>query len=368
MNYFKVFSLIVEFSKPSAIQQRTIIPIAKGRDVIAHSQAGTGKTCAFVIGLLQAIDTTSRNIQVIVLCPTRELARQNCYAIKQLGNYMNVQVISLVGGKFISEDLKRLEHGVHVISGTPGRVYDMIQRNKITVDHVKMLVFDEVDEMLSRGFKEQIYNIYHYFPPLTQIVCVSATMPYELLTMTKKFMTNPVEINVKRDEITLEGIRQFFVAVQKEEWKFDTICDIYDMIAVAKSIIYCNTRKKSQWLASKFTERNFTVVCLHGDMLQSERYQIINSFYSFGTNILITTDLCSIGIDISQISLFINYDMPVNKELFIQRTGRYSRFCRKAVSISFIKEEEIDILRAIEQFYSIQIDELPMNFDIYLDS
>ena len=232
------------FEKPSAIQQRAILPLIKGRDLIAQSQSGTGKTAVFSIGALQSLDLATTETQVLILSPTRELAEQTQKVLLALGDYMNVKCHACIGGKSIGEDIKRLEYGVHVVSGTPGRVFDMIKRRSLRTRAIKMLIIDEADEMLNRGFKEQIYDIYRYLPPTTQVAVISATLPVEVLDMTRKFMNNPIKVLVKRDELTLEGIKQFFVAVEKESWKFDTLCDLYDTLTITQAVIFCNTKKK----------------------------------------------------------------------------------------------------------------------------
>jgi ATP-dependent RNA helicase len=349
------------FEKPSAIQQRAIIPIIQGRDVIAQSQSGTGKTAVFSISILQNLDTTSNEIQALTISPTRELAEQTQKVLLALGDFMNVQCHACIGGKSIGEDIRRLDFGVQVVSGTPGRIFDMIQRKHLRTRNIKMLVIDEADEMLNRGFKEQIYDIYRYLPPSTQVVIVSATLPQEVIDMTSKFMNEPVRILVKRDELTLEGIKQFFVAVEREEWKFDTLCDLYDTLTITQAVIFCNTKKKVDWLATKMRENNFTVSAMHGEMPQKEREAIMEEFRSGGSRVLIATDVWGRGLDVQQVSLVINYDLPNNRELYIHRIGRSGRFGRKGVSINFVKEDDIRILRDIEQYYSTQIDEMPMN-------
>ena len=283
------------FERPSAIQQRAIVPIIQGRDVIAQSQSGTGKTAVFSIGVLQAIDTTSNQTQALTLSPTRELAEQTQKVLLALGDFMNIQCHACIGGKSIGEDIRRLDYGVQVVSGTPGRVFDMIQRKNLVTRNIKMLVIDEADEMLNRGFKEQIYDIYRYLPPTTQVVLVSATLPQEVLDMTKKFMNEPIRILVKRDELTLEGIKQFFVAVEREEWKFDTLCDLYDTLTITQAVIFCNTKKKVDWLANKMRENNFTVSAMHGEMPQKEREAIMEEFRSGGSRVLIATDVWGRG-------------------------------------------------------------------------
>jgi ATP-dependent RNA helicase len=349
------------FERPSAIQQRAIKPIIQGRDIIAQSQSGTGKTAVFSIGILQVLDTTSNETQALTLSPTRELAEQTQKVVLALGDFMNVQCHACIGGKSIGEDIRRLDYGVQVVSGTPGRVFDMIRRRNLRTKNLKMLVIDEADEMLNKGFKEQIYDIYRYLPPSTQVVLVSATLPQEVLDMTSKFMNDPVKVLVKRDELTLEGIKQFFVAVEKEEWKFDTLCDLYDTLTITQAVIFCNTKKKVDWLASKMREANFTVSAMHGDMPQKERDTIMEEFRSGGSRVLIATDVWGRGIDVQQVSLVINYDLPNNRELYIHRIGRSGRFGRKGVAINFVKSDDIRILRDIEQYYSTQIDEMPMN-------
>jgi ATP-dependent RNA helicase len=268
------------FEKPSAIQQRGIMPVIAKKDTIAQAQSGTGKTATFSIGILESIDHNSNETQALILSPTRELAQQIAKVVLTLGYYMNTEVHACIGGKRISDDIRILDQGVQVISGTPGRVYDMIRRQNLRTRNLKMLILDEADEMLGKGFKEQIYDIYRYLPPATQVVLVSATLPREVLEMTQKFMTDPVQILVKRDELTLEGIKQFFVAVEKEEWKFDTLCDLYDTLMITQAVIFCNTRRKVEWLANKMTEANFTVLSMHGEMTQEEREEIMNSFVS----------------------------------------------------------------------------------------
>ncbi|KAL4076167.1 P-loop containing nucleoside triphosphate hydrolase protein [Scleroderma citrinum] len=350
------------FEKPSAIQQRAILPITQGRDVIAQAQSGTGKTATFSISILQSIDVSVRETQALVLSPTRELATQIQSVVLALGDYMNVQCHACIGGTSIGEDIRKLEYGQHVVSGTPGRVFDMIRRRALRTRNIKMLVLDEADELLNKGFKDQIYDVYRYLPPATQVVLLSATLPYDVLEMTTKFMTDPVRILVKRDELTLEGIKQFFVAVEKEDWKFDTLCDLYDTLTITQAVIFCNTRRKVvDWLTEKMRAANFTVSSMHGEMVQKERDAIMAEFRGGTSRVLITTDVWARGIDVQQVSLVINYDLPANRENYIHRIGRSGRFGRKGVAINFVTVDDVRILRDIEQFYSTQIDEMPVN-------
>lgn len=253
-----------------------------------------------------------------------------------LGDYMNVQCHACIGGTNVGEDIRKLDYGQHVVSGTPGRVADMIRRRNLRTRHIKMLVLDEADELLNRGFREQIYDVYRYLPPSTQVVVVSATLPYDVLDMTTKFMTDPVRILVKRDELTLEGLKQYFIAVEKEEWKFDTLCDLYDTLTITQAVIFCNTRRKVDWLTEKMREANFTVSSMHGEMPQKERDSIMQDFRQGNSRVLISTDVWARGIDVQQVSLVINYDLPSNRENYIHRIGRSGRFGRKGYVISLI--------------------------------
>jgi len=348
------------FEKPSAIQQRAIKPILSGRDVIAQAQSGTGKTATFSISALAKIDTTVRDTQALILSPTRELAQQIQKVVLALGDYMSVQCHACIGGTSVGEDIRKLDYGQHIVSGTPGRVFDMIRRKNLRTRGIKMFILDEADEMLNQGFSEQIYDIYRYLPPDIQVCLLSATLPVEILEMTKKFMTDPIRVLVKRDELTLEGIKQFFVAVEQEKWKFDTLCDIYDSLTVTQAVIFCNTKRKVDVLTQQMRDANFTVSAMHGDMKQSERNAIMEEFRSCGSRVLITTDVWARGLDVQCVSLVLNYDLPTNRESYIHRIGRSGRFGRKGVAINFATTEDIHVLRDIEQYYSTQIDEMPM--------
>ena len=350
------------FEKPSAIQQRAIMPVLKDHDVIAQAQSGTGKTATFSISILQKLDLSVKQCQAIVLAPTRELALQIQKVVKVLGDFMNIDVHACIGGTSVRDDMAILEAGVHVVVGTPGRVFDMINRGSLRTDKMKMFVLDEADEMLSRGFKEQIYDVFQLLPGSTQVVLLSATMPTEVLEVTKKFMRDPVRILVKRDELTLEGIKQFYVMVEKEEWKLTTLVDLYEAITITQAVIFCNTRRKVDWLTEQLNAKDFTVSAMHGEMTQEQRDVVMKEFRTGSSRVLITTDLLARGIDVQQVSLVINYDIPTNKENYIHRIGRGGRYGRKGVAINLIANEDVAMLREIEKFYNTQVEELPMNF------
>jgi len=304
---------------------------------------------------------TIKGTQALILAPTRELAQQIQKVVIALGDYMSIECHACVGGTNVREDMAKLQEGVHVVVGTPGRVFDMINRRAFRTDHIKIFCLDEADEMLSRGFKDQIYEVFQLLPQDTQVVLLSATMPADVLEVTKKFMRDPVRILVKRDELTLEGIKQFYIAVEKEEWKLDTLCDLYETVTITQAVIFCNTRRKVDWLTEKMHSREFTVSAMHGDMEQKQREVLMKEFRSGSSRVLITTDLLARGIDVQQVSLVINYDLPTNRENYIHRIGRGGRFGRKGVAINFVTTEDVRMLRDIEQFYNTQIDEMPLN-------
>jgi len=347
------------FEKPSAIQQRAILPLSRGKDIIAQAQSGTGKTATFTIGLLQQINLESRECQALILAPTRELAQQIQKVVSALGEYLQARCHSCIGGTRVRDDIAELQKGVHVVVGTPGRVYDMLCRKVLRASSIKVFILDEADEMLSRGFKDQIYDIFTALPSNAQVGLFSATMPPEALEITQKFMHDPVRILVKRDELTLEGIKQFYIAVEKEEWKLDTLCDLYDTLNITQAVIFCNTRRKVDELTDRMRAKEFTVSSTHGDVGQKDRDIILTEFRTGSSRVLITTDLLARGIDVQQVSLVINYDLPRNLENYIHRIGRSGRFGRKGVAINFVTSDDVRTLRELEQFYNTQIEEMP---------
>lgn len=347
------------FESPSAIQMRGIIPIVKGRDTIAQAQSGTGKTATFSIAVLQTIKPTG-NCQALILAPTRELANQIQKVASTLGDYLKIKSHACVGGTSVREDCRALEN-CQLVVGTPGRVFDLIGRGALGLSNLKFLVLDEADEMLSRGFRDQIFDIFQELPPQVQVCLFSATMPEEVLEVSNKFMRDPVRILVKKEMVTLEGIKQFYVAVEKENFKLDTLCDLYETLTITQAIIYCNTRRKVDWLTDQMQRRDFTVSAMHGDMSAQERNVILQEFRTGSSRVLITTDLLARGIDVQQVSLVINFDLPKNKENYIHRIGRSGRFGRKGVAINFVPDDDVRAMREIENFYNTKIDEMPMN-------
>ena len=233
--------------------------MVKGHDVIVQAQSGTDKIATFSIPVLQLVDSSIKSTQAIILAPTRELVLGTHKVIIALGEYMNISCHACVGGTNVREEAAKLREGIQVVVGTFGRVFDMIKRSAIRTDTIKIFCLDEVDEMLSRDLKDQIYKVFQLLPQGTQVVFLSATMPADVLGETKKFMREPIRILVKRDEITLEGIKQFYIAVEKEERKLDRLCDLYENATITQAVIFCNTRRKVDWLTEKMHAREFSV-------------------------------------------------------------------------------------------------------------
>uniref|UniRef100_A0A6C0F4L6 RNA helicase n=1 Tax=viral metagenome TaxID=1070528 RepID=A0A6C0F4L6_9ZZZZ len=355
------------FEVPSHIQYVAVPKFISGRDLIAQAQSGTGKTGAFSIGALQKLDPSIEGTQILIISPTRELALQTSEVIRQMGTYMeSVTVMDVIGGTDINKCKTDLNSVPRIIIGTPGRILDMIQKKYLFTDKLHTLVFDEADEILSSGFKETIYNIVKVIPTNAQICLFSATMPDEVIELTNSFMNNPDSILVKKEALTLEGITQFFINTKMNDWKYDVLKDLYDTINIAQCIIYINSKQRLNDIHRALNDDNFPVSCIHGDMDASQRKVVMDDFKSGRTRILLSTDLLSRGIDIQQLSLVINYDLPKSKETYIHRIGRSGRYGRKGVAINLITDRDMDHLKDIEKHYETEIKEMPQNIEDYL--
>lgn len=355
------------FTLPSAIQARAITQIITGRDTIAQAQSGTGKTATFAIGLLQSIEPKRNDVQALVLSPTRELAVQIQKVVQALGDFMCVRVAACVGGRSVKDDTKQVTSGgAQVISGTPGRVKDMIRRQLVNLRRVRVLVLDEADSLLEQGFMKDITEIYKLLPPSSQVVIVSATLSPEVVELSRKFLTDPVKILVKRERLSLKQLHQFYIDVQDEKWKFDTLSDLYDTLTISQSVIFCNKRSKVDWLSRNMRRAGFAVVSMHGELMQKERDKVMEEFRTGSARVLISTDVWARGIDVQQVSVVINYDIPINKENYLHRIGRSARFGRKGVAINFVTAEDQDEFAALQAFYSVKIKPMPANVSNFL--
>jgi translation initiation factor 4A len=348
------------FEKPSPIQQKAIVPIKNGNDVLAQAQSGTGKTGAFSLGAICHVDPALKKPQVLVLVPTRELAQQIEYVATHLGIHLPLSVYSATGGTPINTDLRALERGVHYIVGTPGRIYDLMHRGAIQRQHIKVLIMDEADQMLEDRFREQVMCILGLgFPKDAHVALFSATMPAEVVEFANKLLQNPVRILIPPEEVTLEGIKQYFVELPREDWKYEVLCDLYQQLNINQAIIYCNKRQKVEWLAEKMSAQGFPLSFIHGDMDVEERRRRMKDFRTGGIRVLISTDLLARGIDVQQVSLVINYELPIQRENYIHRIGRSGRFGRKGVAINLLLTDEMKLMRDIESFYTTKVDTLP---------
>ena len=349
------------FEKPSAIQQKAIVPLAEGNDLLAQAQSGTGKTGTFCIGALQRVDPSIKAPQVLVLAPTRELSQQIHSVATALCQYMNITVHSATGGSPISEDLRVLERGAQFIVGTPGRIFDLMRRNAFDRRNMRVIIMDEADQMLEDRFREQVLCIMEFqFPKDVRLALFSATMAPEVIEVADKFLQNPIRILLPPDNVTLDGIKQFVVCVPREEHKFEILLDLYNRLTISQAIIYVNKRQKAEYLAQKMSDAGFSLSYIHGEMDVNERKSRMQKFRSGSQRVLISTDLLARGIDVQQVSLVINFELPVQRENYIHRIGRSGRFGRKGCAINLLLEgDEVKAMHDIEQYYSTTIEELP---------
>lgn len=382
------------FEKPSIIQARAVRPVLTGNDVIAQAQSGMGKTGAFVVGTLGRIDENQNSIQALVVVHTRELAIQIDTVFRQIAKYTGIRFNLCIKGVPTQENVDKLlgTRGgkPHVVIGTPGRILDMLHRrdretgsNVINQNTLRMLVIDEADEMLgtsgdsyrssrrggdeeeggSTGFLDQIFKIFNCMPSDIQVCLFSATMGKEFFDITKDFMRNPIEVLVKTEELTLDGIKQYYINVEQQKYKFDTLCELYGLLTINQSIIYCNNLKSVEYLTKMLRENNFMVSYIHGHMQPQERELTMADFRSGKSRVLVSTDLLSRGIDIQQVSVVINYDIPVKVESYLHRIGRSGRYGRKGVAINFMTQQDERRVRDIERYYSTIIDPLPADIN-----
>jgi len=348
------------FEKPSAIQQKGIVPIAEGRDVLAQAQSGTGKTGTFVIGSLSRVDEAIKKPQVLVLVHVRELAQQIEKVAKALGTFMNLQVLCAVGGNPLRDDIRQLEAGAQFIVGTPGRVFDLVNRNVLDRSEIRVLIMDEADQMLEDLFYKQVMCILEKgFPEKTRVALFSATMPEQVVDVANKILNDPVRVLIKPAAVRLEGIQQFFVPLDREDHKFECICDLYKNLNISQAVIFCNKRQKAEMLAERMTAQGYPVTCLHGELEKPERTRRMKQFIEGSTRVMVATDIIARGIDVQQISLVINYELPTNRENYVHRIGRAGRFGRKGTTINMLLPEEEGMMKDISEHYDMKVIPLP---------
>lgn len=354
------------FERPSPIQQKAILPIVKGRDIIAQAQSGTGKTASFTIGALSLINLKENATQVLVLSPTKELCQQTATVIQSIGALMNgLRVKTLFGGSDLENTSSFSDKNIpHIISGCTGRVFDMIRRERLSAKDIKLVVLDEADEMLSSGFREQVHSIFKRLNENVQIALFSATLPEHILPLVNNIMRNPVKIVVKSEMLTLEGIRQYYVAVDDDRQKYLTLKHLFSFLSVSQCIIYCNSIKRVIDLYEAMKEDGFPVCCIHSNMEKVDREKEFKNFRLGESRVLISSNVTARGIDIQQVSIVINFDLPKCIHTYLHRIGRSGRWGRKGVGINFITRRDIQPIKDIEAHYACQIDELPADLNL----
>lgn len=354
----------IGFENPSPIQRKAISPIINGLDIIAQAQSGTGKTGCFTIASLQLTDITNHHMQVIILSPTRELSYQTKTVLDQLGNNIkHIRTQLLVGGTSTDNDIRKLKEDLpHILVGCPGRIHDMMRRKHIECNEIKLIVLDEADEMLSSGFKEQIYSILQYLSNDIQITLFSATMPPALYNLTELFMRDPIKITVKTEQLTLDGIKQYYISLDDDGQKYDTLKDLFSTFSVSQCIIYCNSVRRVSDLYEAMSQDGYPVCQIHSNLDKSERLKSFEEFKSGKHRVLISSNVTARGIDIQQVSTVINFDIPKCGNTYLHRIGRSGRWGRKGTAINFITRRDYRLLKDIESFYSTEISELPNDY------
>jgi len=352
------------FEKPSQIQSLAIVPMTSKRDILGHAQSGTGKTGTFTIGSLAQVDPAVKTVQVLVIAPVRELAEQTTKVATALGGPMGVSVFCATGGKPVHEDIRAISRGVQFLVGTPGRIYDLLERKAFSAGNVRVLILDEADQMLEERFLEQVHCIMEKgFSDATQCALFSATMSEEIVRVAKKFLRNPVEILLPPEKVSLDGITQYHIFLEEERHKLPTLIDLYENLKITQAMIYCNTRGKAEQLAAEMKRNGFELECIHGDMATHQRAERMQRFRNGDCRVLISTDLLARGIDVQQVSLVINYEIP-DRENYIHRIGRTGRYGRKGTSINFVTPRDKHLQEEIEAHYKITIKYLPETLEL----
>jgi translation initiation factor 4A len=353
-----VYALGFEFASP--IQEQAIPVIMTGKDVIAQAQSGTGKTGAFCISALQRCKPIQEQ-QVLILSPTRELAMQTHEVFQKLAFFTTIKAQLLIGGTSVNSDVQEMRKNPQVIIGCPGRVIDFLNRG-ILQRTISMIILDEADEILSQGFQPQLHTIFDFIHENAQVVMFSATIPECLHSITSKIMRDPVELLVKSEMLTLEGISQFYISFENDSDKLAALQDLYEGISVSQSIIYCNSVKRICNLYDVMKEAGYPVCCIHSDMEKTDRTNAYHDFKTGKYRVLISSNVTSRGIDIQQVGVVINFDLPKCVHNYLHRIGRSGRWGRKGLGINFITKYDKEMIQTIEKHYQTQIKELPNNY------
>jgi translation initiation factor 4A len=361
------------FEKPSSIQSKAIAPMIQGYELLGQAQSGTGKTGTFTIGALEKIDFNSDYCQGIIVSPTRELAQQTKFVLDSIGKFVKgLRTALCIGGVRVSDnkDIGR----AHIVIGTPGRIIHMVKAGYLHIDdlydHLKILIFDEADQLMEDKFADQTKTIVSYTTQKTQICFFSATLTPSVVSSIRNTILNEsaVYIHVDEDKLTLDGISQFYINTEREHWKYETLCDLYARLLLAQTIIFVNSRNRGDWLVKKLDGNDFPAKLIHGDLTQAERTEIMQEFRSSDIRVLVSTDLLGRGIDVQQVSIVINYDIPKDKQQYLHRIGRSGRYGRKGIAINFKTDNPEDErkIKDIEEYYGTQIDPMPENINDFI--
>lgn len=344
------------FITPSPIQAEAIPPILAGRDVIGQAQTGTGKTAAFGIPALELVDPSDRSVQVLILCPTRELAVQVTEEIRKLSKFKRgIYIETIYGGDSIDRQIRSLKKGVHIVVGTPGRVMDHMERNTLKLDNAKMIILDEADEMLDMGFREDIENILGDFPAERQTVLFSATMSKPILSITQRFQQDPVLVKVVKKELTAQNIEQVYFEI-KPRAKTEVMCRLIDLYDLKLMLVFCNTKRKVEEIVEDMMIRGYAAEGLHGDLRQAQRNNVMGKFRAGTTTILVATDVAARGIDVENVDAVINYDIPLDEEYYVHRIGRTGRAGKSGRAFSFVSRDEKFRFRDIQNYTKVRVD------------
>ena len=338
------------FEEATPIQAQAIPHIFNGSDIIGQAQTGTGKTCAFGIPAVDMLESGVESIQVLILCPTRELAIQSSEELKSISKHKSgVRIIPIYGGQPIDRQIRALKNRPQIVIGTPGRVMDHMRRHTLKLENLKMLILDEADEMLNMGFREDIDTILSEVPEKRQTILFSATMPNEILDLTKKYLNAPVNVRISHKMLTVPSIEQYYLIVSGAS-KLETLSRIIDANDIKLSLVFCNTKKRVDELTSDLQSRGYAAEALHGDLKQDQRDKVMAKFRSGQIDILIATDVAARGIDVDDVEAVFNYDLPNDDEYYIHRIGRTGRAGKAGKAYSFVVSREINKLKEIQRF------------------
>ncbi|KAL3307893.1 putative ATP-dependent RNA helicase ddx6 [Cichlidogyrus casuarinus] len=349
------------WDRPSPVQESSIPVAISGRDILARAKNGTGKTAAYLVPMLEKINPTIDTLQALIIVPTRELALQTSQIAQDVAKYMNTNIMVTTGGTVLIDDLIRLDSVVHVLIATPGRVIDFLKRNILKSQHCKTLILDEADKLLSIGFESMIHEILKYLPEDRQILLLSATFPCSVQKFTDQYMKNPFVVNLM-EELTLRGITQYYAYVS-EKYKVHCLNTLFSRLQINQAIIFCSTTQRVELLAKKIVELGYSCYYIHAKMPQQYRNRVFHDFRAGHCRNLVTTDLCTRGIDIASVNVVINFDFPLFAETYLHRIGRSGRFGHLGIAINLITSQDRVKLASIQSQLNTTIKPVPNQID-----